>query len=243
MSTVSMASAFLSRFGGLGRIYLAREEPVPLDPGSALRGRDLSAEFTICEHLARGPVDKRSAQSRELPDELAPGVADGHLGKALVEGYLQTREQGGECRLERPPVAVLRLQRDARPAGPESGQPWAHERIQEGDKTCEENQVMHGEAMGADEPAPAGGFEDADSPGRTSLQPIPILRMYGIHPCPGIKVKLVRRLAPYALVCRTDIQHARLFGRCDPEDFIYIFCKFAEPFLAFGQLLFFSSCQ
>jgi uncharacterized protein len=35
---------------------------------------------------------------------------------------------------------------EARPAGPEAGQEWAYKRIQEGDKTCEENQVMHGEA-------------------------------------------------------------------------------------------------
>jgi len=35
---------------------------------------------------------------------------------------------------------------DARPAGPESGQPWAYERIQEGDETCAANQALHGEA-------------------------------------------------------------------------------------------------
>jgi predicted acyl esterase len=35
---------------------------------------------------------------------------------------------------------------DGKPAGPEEGQPWAYKRIQEGDKTCEENQALHGEA-------------------------------------------------------------------------------------------------
>ena len=35
---------------------------------------------------------------------------------------------------------------EARPAGPEAGQEWAYKRIQEGDETCKENQVMHGEA-------------------------------------------------------------------------------------------------
>jgi predicted acyl esterase len=35
---------------------------------------------------------------------------------------------------------------DAKPAGPESGQPWAYERIQEGDETCAANQTLHGEA-------------------------------------------------------------------------------------------------
>ena len=35
---------------------------------------------------------------------------------------------------------------DARPAGPDSGQPWAYERIQEGDATCAANQALHAEA-------------------------------------------------------------------------------------------------
>ena len=35
---------------------------------------------------------------------------------------------------------------DAKPAGPDSGQPWAYERIQEGDETCAANQALHAEA-------------------------------------------------------------------------------------------------
>ena len=35
---------------------------------------------------------------------------------------------------------------EALPAGPDAGQPWAYERIQEGDETCEANQVLHAEA-------------------------------------------------------------------------------------------------
>ena len=35
---------------------------------------------------------------------------------------------------------------DGLPASPEDGQPWAWERIQEGDQTCAENQALHGEA-------------------------------------------------------------------------------------------------
>jgi len=35
---------------------------------------------------------------------------------------------------------------EAEPAGPHSGQPWAYQRIQNGDQTCRENQVLHGEA-------------------------------------------------------------------------------------------------
>jgi hypothetical protein len=37
-------------------------------------------------------------------------------------------------------------QNEAQPAGPNSGQPWAYQRIQNGDTTCAANQVLHGEA-------------------------------------------------------------------------------------------------
>ncbi len=37
-------------------------------------------------------------------------------------------------------------QQEAEPAGPSSGQPWAYQQIQNGDQTCAQNQVLHGEA-------------------------------------------------------------------------------------------------
>src|SRR3954451_19863580 len=37
-------------------------------------------------------------------------------------------------------------QHDAEPASPNGGQPWAYQRIQDGDQTCEHNQVLHPEA-------------------------------------------------------------------------------------------------
>jgi hypothetical protein len=36
---------------------------------------------------------------------------------------------------------------DAKPAGPDEGQPWAYKRIQDGDSTCKDNQALHGEAV------------------------------------------------------------------------------------------------
>jgi predicted acyl esterase len=36
---------------------------------------------------------------------------------------------------------------DAEPAGPDSGQPWAYKRIQDGDTTCAANQALHGQAV------------------------------------------------------------------------------------------------
>ena len=41
---------------------------------------------------------------------------------------------------------ALERQHEAQPAGPDSGQPWAHQRIQEGDTTCAANQALHPEA-------------------------------------------------------------------------------------------------
>jgi hypothetical protein len=35
---------------------------------------------------------------------------------------------------------------DAEPASPDGGQPWAYQRIQQGDGTCRQGQVLHGEA-------------------------------------------------------------------------------------------------
>jgi predicted acyl esterase len=41
---------------------------------------------------------------------------------------------------------ALERQHEAMPAGPDSGQPWAYQRIQEGDTTCAANQALHPEA-------------------------------------------------------------------------------------------------
>jgi uncharacterized protein len=41
---------------------------------------------------------------------------------------------------------ALERQHEAQPAGPDTGQPWAHERIQGGDQTCAANQALHPEA-------------------------------------------------------------------------------------------------
>jgi hypothetical protein len=38
-------------------------------------------------------------------------------------------------------------QHEAKPAGPDAGQSWAHQRIQAGDEVCRENQELHGQAQ------------------------------------------------------------------------------------------------
>jgi uncharacterized protein len=42
---------------------------------------------------------------------------------------------------------ALERQHEALPAGPDSGQPWAYERIQQGDQICADNQALHPEAV------------------------------------------------------------------------------------------------
>jgi predicted acyl esterase len=42
---------------------------------------------------------------------------------------------------------VLERQQNAEPAGPHGGQAWAYERVQQGDRVCRRNQVLHGEAQ------------------------------------------------------------------------------------------------
>jgi predicted acyl esterase len=41
---------------------------------------------------------------------------------------------------------ALNLQSDAEPAGPFSGEPYAYQRIKQGDQTCKANQILHGDA-------------------------------------------------------------------------------------------------
>ncbi|MGZ6898889.1 MAG: CocE/NonD family hydrolase [Acidimicrobiia bacterium] len=52
-------------------------------------------------------------------------------------------------------------QREALPAGPDGGQPWAYQRIQSGDTTCAANQVLHPEAADLSAKIAANSHYDA----------------------------------------------------------------------------------
>jgi hypothetical protein len=52
-------------------------------------------------------------------------------------------------------------QQEAEPAGPNSGQPWAYQQIQNGDMTCLSNQVLHGEAADLSAKIVANSFYNA----------------------------------------------------------------------------------
>ncbi|MHB1488508.1 MAG: CocE/NonD family hydrolase [Acidimicrobiales bacterium] len=53
-------------------------------------------------------------------------------------------------------------QQEAEPAGPNSGQPWAYQQIQNGDATCQANQVLHGEATDLSAKIAANSYYNAD---------------------------------------------------------------------------------
>ena len=61
-------------------------------------------------------------------------------------------------------------QQEAKPAGPNSGQPWAWQQIQNGDTTCAANQVLHGEA--ADLPAKIAANSHYDAAVADALDPV-----------------------------------------------------------------------
>jgi predicted acyl esterase len=61
-------------------------------------------------------------------------------------------------------------QQEAKPAGPNSGQPWAWQQIQNGDTTCAANQVLHGEA--ADLPAKIAANSHYDPAVADALDPV-----------------------------------------------------------------------
>jgi len=52
-------------------------------------------------------------------------------------------------------------QQEAEPAGPDSGQAWAYQQIQNGDTTCAANQVLHGEAADLNAKIAANSHYDA----------------------------------------------------------------------------------
>jgi uncharacterized protein len=61
-------------------------------------------------------------------------------------------------------------QEEAEPAGPDSGQPYAYQQIQDGDQTCAANQVLHGEAASLMDKIDANAHYDA--PVADPLDPI-----------------------------------------------------------------------
>ncbi|HVS67551.1 MAG TPA: CocE/NonD family hydrolase [Mycobacteriales bacterium] len=66
---------------------------------------------------------------------------------SVIDATATTLEPGGILNDGFAVAWANERQYQARPAGPHGGQTWAYKRIQQGDKTCKSNQVLHGEAQ------------------------------------------------------------------------------------------------
>jgi predicted acyl esterase len=65
---------------------------------------------------------------------------------SVIDATQTTLYPGGELNTGFAVSWAKERQHDAMPAGPNSGQAWAYKKIQSGDQTCKDNQVLHGEA-------------------------------------------------------------------------------------------------
>ncbi len=65
---------------------------------------------------------------------------------SVIDATASTLYPGGTLNTGFAVAWAQQRQQEAQPAGPNSGQPWAYQRIQGGDTTCAANQVLHGEA-------------------------------------------------------------------------------------------------
>ncbi|MGN6474074.1 MAG: CocE/NonD family hydrolase [Mycobacteriales bacterium] len=65
---------------------------------------------------------------------------------SVIDATATTLEPGGILNDGFAVAWANERQHDAMPASPKGGQPWAYQRIQQGDKVCKANQVLHGEA-------------------------------------------------------------------------------------------------
>jgi predicted acyl esterase len=65
---------------------------------------------------------------------------------SVIDATATTLYPGGDLNTGFAVAWAQQRQQEAQPAGPNSGQAWAYQQIQNGDTTCAANQVLHGEA-------------------------------------------------------------------------------------------------
>jgi uncharacterized protein len=78
--------------------------------------------------------------------QLQPHGLDAIAPLSVIDGTATTLYPGGILNTGFAVPWAEERQHDAEPAGPESGEHWAYEQIQNGDQTCAANQDLHGEA-------------------------------------------------------------------------------------------------
>jgi len=78
--------------------------------------------------------------------QLAPPDLEAISPLSVIDATATTLYPGGILNTGFAVAWAQQRQHEAEPAGPDSGQPWAYQQIQNGDTTCAANQVLHGEA-------------------------------------------------------------------------------------------------
>ncbi len=86
------------------------------------------------------------AISQLFAAQLDPPALEAIAPLSTIDATATTLYPGGILNTGFAVAWAMQRQHDAEPAGPHSGQAWAYQRIQGGDKTCRANQVLHGEA-------------------------------------------------------------------------------------------------
>jgi predicted acyl esterase len=90
--------------------------------------------------ISYGGISQLFAASLQPPDleAIAP--------LSVIDATASTLYPGGILNTGFAVPWAQQRQQEAEPAGPNSGQPYAYQQIQNGDQTCAQNQVLHGEA-------------------------------------------------------------------------------------------------
>ncbi|MEA2477588.1 MAG: uncharacterized protein QOC87_1787, partial [Actinomycetota bacterium] len=78
--------------------------------------------------------------------QLRPPSLEAISPLSVIDATATTLYPGGNLNTGFAVSWAKQRQAEARPAGPHSGQPWAYDQIQSGDKTCAANQALHPEA-------------------------------------------------------------------------------------------------
>jgi predicted acyl esterase len=78
--------------------------------------------------------------------QLQPPDLEAIAPLSVIDATATTLYPGGDLNTGFAVQWAQQRQEEAKPAGPNSGQPWAYKQIQSGDQTCKQNQVLHGEA-------------------------------------------------------------------------------------------------
>jgi uncharacterized protein len=86
------------------------------------------------------------AISQLFAAQLDPPALEAISPLSTIDSTITTLYPGGILNTGFAVSWAAERQHDAEPAGPDTGQPWAYKRIQQGDSTCKSNQALHGEA-------------------------------------------------------------------------------------------------